>query len=357
LTNAPTGYMYTEPDRRVLGPRYDVTFTFAAEGLTSTTVRAELYPYGPGFVAGQKSSAWFYVPPGQQVLDLPVTGGWWPGLSGMMDVLTSRGLPATSPVPIPALNVAHAAAAHSAATQTVNDSLARNWILWAGVVGLVLLVVAGAVAGRPRRTHPLGTPAAKLRIWGTPLRGALDELDLARLVLVDGAGARRAVPAGLHRSPAFGVSRKLGMRRTAGTPLGQQAKRARQLEAVRRQLVGEPGWPPRIGPGHQDALALESLQPVGEDVRGDPGELALEVVEPAGAGQQRFHDQERPPVAHAGQRLLQRGGDAPGSLSGAPRLSRSGATPGHPRVLDRHGRIVGHPRNPPGELALSLQAL
>ncbi len=51
------------------------------------------------------------------------------------------------------------------------------------------------------------------------------------------------------------------------------------------------------------AVPIEAL---GQDVRGDAGDLAEKVVEPARAGEQCLHHQQCPPVADPGQRLGER---------------------------------------------------
>ena len=71
-------------------------------------------------------------------------------------------------------------------------------------------------------------------------------------------------------------------------------------------MVGGAGRPLGVRPGHEQAFAFQPLEPVGQDVRRDTGELIEQVVEPARPAEQRLHHQQSPPVAHPGQGLGQR---------------------------------------------------
>ena len=102
-------------------------------------------------------------------------------------------------------------------------------------------------------------------------------------VVVDEAVAGRAVPAGLDRGAASGVPGRLRRIGVSGPPVGQQPERPGEFLAVGRQVVGGAGRPIGIGPGYEQPVAFEPLEPVGQDVRGDTGELAEQVVEPTAA--------------------------------------------------------------------------
>jgi TraM recognition site of TraD and TraG len=63
----------------------------------------------------------------------------------------------------------------------------------------------------------------------------------------------------------------------------------------------------------QAASTLCGLEALGEDVRGDPGDLAGQVIEPLRPAEQRLDHQRRPPVTDPGQRPAS--GDEPLSCS------------------------------------------
>src|SRR6266536_2534602 len=123
---------------------------------------------------------------------------------------------------------------------------------------------------------------------------------------LDAAGAGGAVPAGLELGPALEVLEGVAVAGALGAPLGEQAQRAGQLPTGGAQLVGEPGRALGVWLADHQPPALQLFEALREDVGGDPRQLIGQVVEAPGALQQRFHDQQRPAVAHAGDRLLQR---------------------------------------------------
>jgi hypothetical protein len=145
-----SSYTYSAPDAKRLGPGYQVEFTFRTEGEPTSTVVATLYPYGPGVLASEPGQAWLQVPEGQHVLGRDVRSGWWPGLSGLFESLTARGLPSTSPVPIPPADAAKTGSAATAANAAASSDAARTWFLVAGVLAILALVAIGAVTGKPR---------------------------------------------------------------------------------------------------------------------------------------------------------------------------------------------------------------
>src|SRR5262245_35605364 len=120
----------------------------------------------------------------------------------------------------------------------------------------------------------------------------LCEAEVAGFVVLDDAGAGRAVPAGLELGPALEVLEGLAVAGTLSAPLGQQAQRAGQLPTGRAELVGEPRWPLGVGLADHQPPALQLLEALREDVGGDPGQLVGEVVEALWALQQRLYDQQ-----------------------------------------------------------------
>src|SRR5262245_56720052 len=85
------------------------------------------------------------------------------------------------------------------------------------------------------------------------------------LVVVDGALARGAAPARLHRRPARGVAGGLGVLVVARAPVGERAQRAGQLAPRRAELVDEARWALRVRLRDDEPLRLEVAQPLGED--------------------------------------------------------------------------------------------
>ena len=100
-----------------------------------------------------------------------------------------------------------------------------------------------------------------------------------------------------------GRLRGIGVPRPPGR---QQAERASQFPALGGELVGGARRALGVGPGHQQPVPFESLEALGQDVRGDPGHLVEQVVKPPRPGQQRLHHQQRPPVTDPSQRLRER---------------------------------------------------
>jgi hypothetical protein len=75
------------------------------------------------------------------------------------------------------------------------------------------------------------------------------------------------------------VGERLCLRRRATAPVGEQAERAGELAPGPGQLVGEPARPLRVGPRDDERLALETPEPLAEDVRGDARNRLLKLVE------------------------------------------------------------------------------
>jgi hypothetical protein len=75
-----------------LGPRYTITWTFPdPEGGKDRKVIQHVYPYAAG---GPVT----FMPPGQPVLDMTTSGGWYQGFDGFRTQLIELGLPNHKPL-------------------------------------------------------------------------------------------------------------------------------------------------------------------------------------------------------------------------------------------------------------------
>jgi protocatechuate 3,4-dioxygenase beta subunit len=126
------------------------------------------------------------------------------------------------------------------------------------------------------------------------------------LRVLDRGGAGRAVPPGLHGGPAGGVAGRLGQLGVLRRPVAEQPECAGQPLAPSRQLVDQPQRALRVRADHHEPLALQVLQPLGQDVGRDPRHLLQEILEAPGPGEQRLDQEQRPAVPHAGDRLGER---------------------------------------------------
>src|SRR5215218_5590112 len=137
----------------------------------------------------------------------------------------------------------------------------------------------GGRGGSELPPHGSGTAGGKpLQAGVVP---GLREAEVAGVLVVDRAGAGRAVPAGLQGGAAGGVAQALGVggAGAVGAPLGEQAQRPGELAAGRRQLIGEPRRAARVGLADQHGLALQVLEALGQDVGGDAREGLEQLVE------------------------------------------------------------------------------
>ena len=118
-----------------LGPKYAVAVSIVTKDRRDIRVLLDLYPYGPGgFAPYVTVRPWFHIPAGQRGLfDTRVEGGWRAASPLLLTELRSLGLPSRQD------------AARSAESAVPAAGIA------AGVAGFVLLLLAGALAGRPRR--------------------------------------------------------------------------------------------------------------------------------------------------------------------------------------------------------------
>ena len=98
------------------------------------------------------------------------------------------------------------------------------------------------------------------------------------------------------------MAQRLGGVGVACAPVGEEPQRARQLGAGGAQLVRHPRWPLGVRAAHHDRLPLEVTQALGEDVRRDAADVPDQLVEAAGAAEERVDHEQRPPVADALER-------------------------------------------------------
>src|SRR5439155_22913676 len=126
----------------------------------------------------------------------------------------------------------------------------------------------------------------------------LDTLDLFGLHSLDRSLAGRVVPARVERGPAHRVTQRLGVARDARPPVGKEAQRTGELLALGSQLIGEADRPLAVRLGADDALRLQALQPVREDVRRDATDAGLQLIEAARPFQQRLDHEQAPSVPH-----------------------------------------------------------
>src|SRR5215207_194789 len=111
-----------------------------------------------------------------------------------------------------------------------------------------------------------------------------------------------AVPPGLQRGATFGVS-NLAWDCVPCAPMCQQAKGSGQFLTLGGQLVRGSGWALGVQPGHHQRVALEPLQPLGQNVRRDPWDVGLEVVESPRLNEQSLNDEQRPAITDASESL------------------------------------------------------
>lgn len=122
---------YLRPARSKLGPAYRVTWRLAADNGDRAVVEQTLYPFAP-------ERPWVYTVPGQKFFDLTLEGGWISAPPSTAGLLQGYGLPPRAP----------GAGAAVAAIRQAPSSHVWIWFLAAGV--LLVLLVAGSVAGRRR---------------------------------------------------------------------------------------------------------------------------------------------------------------------------------------------------------------
>jgi len=121
-----------------LGPRYTITWTVPS----SSKLRQEVYPYA-------KPDPVTYMPPGQEIYDTPVKGGWFVGGSRLERALLHIGVPAQPPAS-PAV-VRPATPTPSAGAHFPAGAIAGVTALFAAALA------AGATALRRRSSGAAGT--------------------------------------------------------------------------------------------------------------------------------------------------------------------------------------------------------
>ena len=133
------------PPVRSLGPRFTVTQSLEghhARGLMMDRIVHDLYPYARG-------GAWVFTPPGQTWHDWSrirrVPGGWTPAHRSLMRAVQANGLPSQPPIE-------RILAAPAAIKETQVRGPDEAGIL----IGVGLLLAAGAIIRRPRRRRTGG---------------------------------------------------------------------------------------------------------------------------------------------------------------------------------------------------------
>jgi hypothetical protein len=118
-----------------LGPKYAMDINIVTNSRGIVRVALDLYPYGPGgFAPYVTVRPWFHIPAGQRGLfGEQVDAGWRAASPILLTELRSLGLPS-----------------NQAAERSAGQGVSTAGIA-AGVAGFVLLILAGAIAGRPRR--------------------------------------------------------------------------------------------------------------------------------------------------------------------------------------------------------------
>src|SRR5829696_797601 len=137
-----------------------------------------------------------------------------------------------------------------------------------------------------------------IAIGGNCLQEAGLSLRLALNKVVTGG----AIPPGLQRGATFGVS-NLTWDCVPCPPMCQQAKGSGQFLALGGQLVRGSGWALGVQPGHHERVALEPLQPLGQNVRRNPWDVGLKVVESSRPNEERLNDEQRPAITNASESL------------------------------------------------------
>lgn len=97
-----------------------------------------------------------------------------------------------------------------------------------------------------------------------------------------------------------------------GSPVREQAKRARKLPAFRGQLVRCARRSLGIRTRYQKRVAFQPLEALRQDVRGDPRDVLQELVEAPRSGEQGLHNEQSPTIADLSESIGERGGRALG---------------------------------------------
>jgi hypothetical protein len=172
---------------------------------------------------------------------------------------------------------------------------------------------------REGRTQTVSSPGSRLSwLWSPPSSRRLEvsiertsiqlgsHLQEARLCLrltLNKVVTGGAVPPGLERRATFGVSRHLAWDRVPCAPMCQQTKGPGQFLALGGQLVRGAGWSLGVQPGHHQHVALEPLEPFGQNVRCEPWDVILKVVESPRPSEQGLNDEQRPAITDPSESL------------------------------------------------------
>jgi hypothetical protein len=156
----PFGYAEpSSPATSALGPRYRATYVVEPKHGRVLSMVQDLYPYAPGLV-------WAFTRGGQRFRSdvggesgFTTPGGWWHS-AALLEVLVAHGLPATAP----ATTTSASGAAGALGGPGSGGSASGNGTggpggpggpggrVWIGIAALAALLLAGAVAARPRRS-------------------------------------------------------------------------------------------------------------------------------------------------------------------------------------------------------------
>jgi hypothetical protein len=120
----------------------------------------------------------------------------------------------------------------------------------------------------------------------------------------------RAIPPRLEWSAAGRVPRSFSGKPMTGPPVREQAKRARKFPAFRGQLVRCARGSLGIRPRYEKRVAFQPLEALRQDVRGDPGDLLQQLVEPSRSREQGLHDEQSPTIPDLRESIGERGGRA-----------------------------------------------
>ena len=90
---------------------------------------------------------------------------------------------------------------------------------------------------------------------------------------------------------------RFGVGCASAAPVGEQPKRAGELATEGSEFVLEAWRPLRVGARDDQRLPLEVAEALAEDVRRDPRQQLLQLVEAARAVEERVDDEQRPTLA------------------------------------------------------------
>jgi hypothetical protein len=145
----------TEPGDEAIGPKYVLTLVVKISDGRSFRATRDVYPYAVNTIVPGVPVAWTWSERPQTFIEsfegfveesFTAEGGWYRSAS-LYRTLVDHGLPETSPVP---MDAPAAGPADSAATDEPGSNVSASWLVIALLGGLAVLLVGGAVSGRPR---------------------------------------------------------------------------------------------------------------------------------------------------------------------------------------------------------------